>query len=142
MVHYYPDEVITSSSAGQTNYKVHHNLISFPLRNLQRLQQTCGSLMFCLDPLTNVASGHILCYLSFHTVPPESLLQVLVHFLATRVYIICCLMSFLENQFPDRCDIENTQPILEPYQSFCIFTKTEEFLRSNFPDCLPKEAGT
>jgi hypothetical protein len=61
--------------------------------------------MFCLDPLTIVASGHIFCYLSFHSVPPESLLQVLVHFLATRVYRIRCLMSFLENQFPDRFDV-------------------------------------
>jgi hypothetical protein len=104
---------ITSSSAGQTDYKVHPNLIPFPLRNLQYLQQTCGPLIFCLDPLTTVASGHILCYLSFHTVPPESLLQVLVHFLATRVYRICCLMGFLENQFPDRFDVGNAQPILE-----------------------------
>jgi hypothetical protein len=88
MVHYYPDGVITSSSAGQTDYKVDPNLISFPLRNLQRLQQTCGPLMFCLDPLTTVVSGHIFCYLFFHTVPPESLLQVLVHFLATKVYRI------------------------------------------------------
>jgi hypothetical protein len=126
-VHYYPDGVITSSSAGQTNYKVHPNLIPFPLRNLQRLQQSCGSMMFCLDPLTTVASGHILCYLSFHSVPPESLLQVLVHFLATRVYRIHCLMSFLENQFPNRCDIGNTQPIFEPYHPFCIFTKIWTF---------------
>jgi hypothetical protein len=114
MVHYYPDGVITSSSAGQTNYKVHPNLIMFPMWNLQRLQQTCGSLMFCLDPLTTVASSHILCYLSFHTIPLESPLQVLVHFLTTRVYRVCCLMSFLENQFPDRGDIGNTQPIFEP----------------------------
>jgi hypothetical protein len=127
MVHYYPYGVLTSPSAGQSDYKVHPNLIPFPLRNLQRLQQNGGSLMFCLNSLTTVASGHILCYLSFHTVPPYSLLQVLVHFLATRVYRICCLMSFLENQFPDRCDVGNTQPILEPYHSFCIFTEIWTF---------------
>jgi hypothetical protein len=29
-------------------------------------------------------------------------------------------MGFLENQFPDRFDIGNTQSVLEPYHSFCI----------------------
>jgi hypothetical protein len=83
--------------------------------------------MFSLDPLTTVASGHILCYLSFHIVPLESLLQVLVHFLATRVYRVCCLMSLFENQFPDLGDVGNTQPILEPYNSLCIFTEIWTF---------------
>jgi hypothetical protein len=64
--------------------------------------------MLDLDPLTTVTSGHILCYLSFHTIPPESLLQVLVHFLAARVYRIRCFMSFLENQLLDWFDIGNT----------------------------------
>jgi hypothetical protein len=63
MVHYYPDEVITSTSAGQTDYEIHSDLIPFPLRNLQRLQQTCRSLMFCFNPLTTITHRHILCYL-------------------------------------------------------------------------------
>src|SRR5687767_8964917 len=96
-VHYYPCGVITSTSAGQTDYKVHSDLIPFPLRNLQWLQQSCRSLMFCFNPLTTVTYIHILFFFSFHTVPPESFLQVLVHFLAARVYRICCLMGFLEN---------------------------------------------
>jgi hypothetical protein len=79
--------------------------------------------MLCLDPLTTVASSNILCYLPFHTVPPEYFLQVLVHLLATMVYRICCLMSFLENQLPDRFDVGNAQPILGPYHSFCVFTE-------------------
>jgi hypothetical protein len=36
-------------------------------------------------------------------------------------------MSFLENQFPDRFDVGNAQPILEPYHSFCIFTEIWTF---------------
>jgi hypothetical protein len=36
-------------------------------------------------------------------------------------------MSFLENQFPDRCDVGNAQPILEPYHSFYIFTEIWTF---------------
>jgi hypothetical protein len=74
MVHYYPDGVITSTSARQTDIKVQSNLIPFPLRNLQRLQQTCMYLMFCFNSLTTVTYSHILCYLPFHPVPPESFL--------------------------------------------------------------------
>jgi hypothetical protein len=138
VVHYYPDGVITSTSTRQTNYKVHPNLIQFPLRNLYRLQQTCGSLMLCLDSLTTVAYSHILGYLPFHSVPPESFLQVLVHLFVARVYGIRYLMSFLENQFPDRFDAENAQSILEPYHSF-IFTEVFAFPiydKSNLVDLL------
>jgi hypothetical protein len=133
-VQYYPDGVITSSSAGQTDYEIYSDLVPFPLWNLQWLQQTCGSLMFCFNPLTTVTYNHILCYFSFHTVPPESFLQVLVHLLTTRVYRVCCLMSFLENQFSDRFDIGNTQSVLEPYHSFCIFM---EILAFSIYDQLP-----
>jgi hypothetical protein len=51
----------------------------------------------------------------------------LVHLLTTRVYRVCCLMGFLENQFPDQFDVENTQSVLEPYNSFCIFTEILAF---------------
>ena len=94
-VHYYPYGVITSTSARQTDYEVHSDLIPFPLRNLQRLQQTCRSLMFCFNPLTTVTHSHILCYFPFHTIPPESFLQVLVHLLTIGVYRVCCLMGLL-----------------------------------------------
>jgi hypothetical protein len=114
-------------SARQTDYEIHSDLIPFPLRNLQQLQQTYRSLMFCFNPLTTVTYSHILYYLPFHTVPPESFLQVLVHLLTTRVYRVCCLMSFLENQCLDRFDIGNTQFVLEPYHSFCIFTEILAF---------------
>jgi hypothetical protein len=83
--------------------------------------------MFCFNPLTTVTHSHILCYLPFHTIPPESFLQVLVHLLTTRVYRVHCLMSFLENQFPDWFNIGNTQSVLELYHSFCIFTEILAF---------------
>jgi hypothetical protein len=122
-IHYYSDGVITGSSARQADYKIHPNLIPFPLRNLQRLQQTRRPLMLYLDSLTTVAYGNILCDLPFHSVPPESFLQVLVHLLATSVYGISYIMSFLENQFPNRFDIGNTQSILKPYNVFLVFTE-------------------
>ena len=106
---------------------------------MQRLQQTCGPLMPCLDSLTTVAFGKILCYLPFHPVPLESFLQVLIHLLAARLYGIRCLMRFLENQFPDRFDVGNAQPILKPHHAFYIFTKIFAFniqdQLSNFIDC-------
>jgi hypothetical protein len=40
-------------------------------------------------------------------------------------------MSFYENQFPDWFDIGNTQSVLEPYHSFCIFTEILAFPISN-----------
>jgi hypothetical protein len=36
-------------------------------------------------------------------------------------------MGFLENQFQDRFDVGNTQPILEPHHSFNIFTEIWTF---------------
>jgi hypothetical protein len=73
-VHYYPNGVITSTSAGKTDYKVHSDLIPLPSSNLQRLQQTCRSLMLYFNHLTTFTYNHILCYLPFHSVPPESFL--------------------------------------------------------------------
>jgi hypothetical protein len=32
-------------------------------------------------------------------------------------------MSFLEDQLPNGLDIGNTQAVLEPYHTFCIFSK-------------------
>jgi hypothetical protein len=39
------------------------------------------------------------------------------------VYGISCLMSFLEDQLLNGLDIGNTQAVLEPYHTFCIFPK-------------------
>jgi hypothetical protein len=43
-------------------------------------------------------------------------------------------MSFLENQLPDRFNIRNTQSVLEPYHSFCVFM---EILAFSIYDQLP-----
>jgi hypothetical protein len=83
--------------------------------------------MLYLDSLTTVAYGNILCYLSFHSVPPEYFLQVLVHLLTARVYGISCLVSLLKNQLPNLFDVRNTQPILEPYYAFRVFPEIFAF---------------
>jgi hypothetical protein len=54
--------------------------------------------MLHLNSLITVTYGNILYDLPFHTIPPESLLQVLVYLLASWVYGIGCLMGILEDQ--------------------------------------------
>jgi hypothetical protein len=87
--------------------------------------------MLYLNSLTTVTYGNIFCDLPFHTVPSESFLLVLVHLLAARVYGISCLMSFLENQLPNRFDVRNTQPIFEPYYAFRDFSEVSAFPSSD-----------
>jgi hypothetical protein len=122
-VHHYPNGIIAGSSARQPDYEVHPDLIPFPLRNSQRLQQPGWLLMLYIGPLTTITYSHVLCDLPFHFAPPEFLLQILIHLLTSRMYGISCLMSFLEDQFPNRLDIGNTQAVLEPYHTFCILPK-------------------
>jgi hypothetical protein len=43
-------------------------------------------------------------------------------------------MSFLEDQLPNGLDIGNTQTVLEPYHTFCIFPKV---FASSFQNQLP-----
>jgi hypothetical protein len=83
--------------------------------------------MLCLNSLTTIAYGHILCDFPFHTVPLESFLQVLVHLLAARVYGISCLMDFFENQLSNQFDVGNTQPVFEPYYTFRVFLEVFAF---------------
>ena len=122
-VHHYPNGIVAGSSARQPDYEVHPDLIPFPLRNLQRLQQPGWLLMLCLDTSTTITHSHVLYDFPLHSVPLELLLQILIHLLTPRVYRISCLMSFLEDQFPSGLGIGNTQAVLEPYHTFCILLK-------------------
>jgi hypothetical protein len=76
--------------------------------------------MLCLDPLITVTYSHVLYDIPFHSVPPEFILQILVHLLTSR-------MSFLEDQLPNGLDIGNTQAVLKPYHTFYIFLKILAF---------------
>src|SRR5688572_32034834 len=46
----------------------------------------------------------MLCDFPLHSIPPEFLLQILIHLLTARVNRIGCLMGFLEDQLPNRLD--------------------------------------
>jgi hypothetical protein len=78
---------------------------------------------FCLEDLRQRIRPPTLCDLPFHSVPPEFLLQILIRLLTSRMYGICRLMSFLEDQLPNGLDIGNTQAVFELYHTFCIFPK-------------------
>jgi hypothetical protein len=126
-VHYYPDGVITGSSARQDDYKVHSNLIPFPFEESAMAVTNLWAFDALLNSLTTVTYGHILCDLTIYTVLLESFIQVLVHLLAARMYGINCLMSFLKNQLPNRSDVRNTKPIFEPYHIFRVFPEIFAF---------------
>src|SRR3954467_3993058 len=98
-VHYDPDRVISPTISRQSGYKVHSNGIPFPFRNLQLLQQSCGSLMSRLDSLTYITLGDIASDLSLHLMPPKLLFQILIHICSSGVDRIKSIMSFLQNNF-------------------------------------------
>jgi hypothetical protein len=83
--------------------------------------------MLHFNSLATVTYGNVLCDLSFHIVPLESFLQVLVHLLAAKVYGISCFMSFFENHLPNRFDVRHTQLIFEPYYAFRVFSEVFAF---------------
>jgi hypothetical protein len=50
--------------------------------------------MLGFDSLTSVTKGNILSNISFHTVPPISGLEIMVHFIPSRMNGISKLMCF------------------------------------------------
>ena len=53
--------------------------------------------MFGLDKVAHIATSNIVGDLSLHVVPPENLLEVLVHFGTTRVNGVSQAVGFLKN---------------------------------------------
>src|SRR3954469_19939376 len=92
-VNYDPDRAISPTRSRQSGDKVHSYIIPFPFRNLQWLQQSCGSLMSRLDSLTNVTLGDIASNFSLHLMPPKLLLQILIHLRSSGVDRIKSIMG-------------------------------------------------
>ena len=90
-----PDGIMPSVGLGQASNEIHTNLIPSPLGNLKGLKQYGSSLVLSLDPLTNVTVLDERRYLSLHAMPPELLLEILIHFGSSRVNgvegIVCLL---------------------------------------------------
>jgi hypothetical protein len=96
-VNYKPNGILATEWFWQTHHKVHNNLIPFPLRNTKGLERSCRFLMFGLHLLTYMALSHIFSNVSLHAVPPELLLQALIHLGASRVYGISGFVSFIQD---------------------------------------------
>src|SRR3954464_8392649 len=96
-LHYDPDRVISPTRSRQSGDKVHSNGIPFPFRNLQWLQQSCGSLMSRLDSLTYITLGDIASDFSLHLMPPKLLLRILIHLCSYGVDRIKSIMGLVQN---------------------------------------------
>ena len=67
--------------------------------------------MFCFNLLTSKTSRYKGCYLLFHVIPPESILQVLVHFGAPQMHRVSRAVGFGHYLILQVIHIRHTQPI-------------------------------
>src|SRR4051812_8315060 len=113
-VHYYPDGVVASRGLWKCHDEVHTDVVPLPLRNLQRLQQSRGLLMFGLDSVAYVAAGNIIGNILWHPVPPKYGLHILIHLGASRVNGVCRLVCFSQYLLPQVVLVWYTDPVFEP----------------------------
>src|SRR3954469_23739366 len=126
-VHYDPDRVISPTRSRQSSDKVHSYRIPFPFRNLQWLQQSSGSLMSCLDSLTNITLGDIASDFSLHLMPPKLLLQILIHLRSSGVERIKSIMGLFQNNFFQFRICWYTKASFVPQNSFFVFGESGYF---------------
>jgi hypothetical protein len=69
--------------------------------------------MFGLDSLTGVTFGHILCYLSLHSCPPEILLQILIHLIGSWMDRIPRAMGLVHDLVAKLKVLQNHKEVLE-----------------------------
>jgi hypothetical protein len=92
----YPDGVKLMAGGRQTHNEIHTDVIPFPGRNTQRLQQSLRPHMISLDPSTHVSLRNIMSSLAFHTGPPELCLQIMLYLCAAWVDGIFGHVSFIQ----------------------------------------------
>src|SRR3954467_6306580 len=126
-VNYDPDRVISPTRSRQSGDKVHSNGIPFPFRNLQGLQQSCGSLMSCLDSLTYITLGDIASDFSLHLMPPKLLFRILIHLSSSGMDRIKSIMSVLQNNFFQLRICWYTKASFVPQHSFFVFGESGYF---------------
>ena len=93
----HPYGIMSSIRLGQSSNEIHSDFFPRPFWNLERLEQSSGALVLCLDSLANIALSNIGGNFPLHSMPPKDTLQILVHFSASRVNGVCRLVSFLQN---------------------------------------------
>jgi hypothetical protein len=79
--------------------------------------------VFGLDSLTHITQSHMYSHISFQPIPPVFLLQILIHFSATRMNRVIRVMGFLQYSLTKAINIRNTYPVLEPYCALLILCK-------------------
>jgi hypothetical protein len=92
----YPNRVKHVAGEKQTHNKIYTDVLPFPGRNTQRLQQSSRPHMISLDPSTRAAFRNIASSLALHTGPPELCLQILIHLCAAQVDGIFRSVSFIK----------------------------------------------
>jgi hypothetical protein len=70
--------------------------------------------MFGLGSLTTIAKGHILGNVSFHSIPPISGLEIMVHLILSWMNGISRLMCFTKYLILQLLDVRHTNPPLVP----------------------------
>ena len=83
--------------------------------------------MFCFDPLADIAILDEHCNLALHAVPPEILLQILVHLGSTGVDRIQSLVGFLHNQLLELRIRRDAETSLVPEDTFRINGESKDF---------------
>src|SRR3954462_11199571 len=94
---------------------------------MQGLQQSCGSLMSCLDSLTYITLGDIASDLSLHLMPPKLLLQILIHLCSSRVDRIKSIMGLFQNHFFQFRIYWYTETSFVLQNSFFVFSESRYF---------------
>jgi hypothetical protein len=85
--------------------------------------------MFGLNSLTHITLSHMSSNISFQSIPPILLLEILIHLSATRVDRVIRIMSFFQYSLTKAINLRNTYPILELYSTLLIL---REFWHSTF----------
>jgi hypothetical protein len=84
--------------------------------------------MFNLDSLTSVAKSNILGNVSFHSIPPISGLEIMVHLIPSWMNGIKRLMCFMKYPILQFLDVRHTNPPLVPQHTFLILRKIKRLL--------------
>jgi hypothetical protein len=117
-----PMGIIFRLGPRQSHDEIHSNLIPLPLRYLQRLQQSSGSLLLVLGSLIGVAKGNILGNISLHSIQSICCLQIMVHLTPSRMNGISGLVSLSKYSILQLLDIMHTNPWYHnsPWSPFVI----------------------
>jgi hypothetical protein len=83
--------------------------------------------MLSFDSLTSVTRSNILRNISLHSIPPISVLEIMVHLIPSRMNGISGLVSLMKYLILQLLDVRHTNPSLVPQHTFIILGETRLF---------------